>query len=71
MYADVTKQYGCLDCGYFTNVKGNIVKHNQTRRHLEKNQPKRIDVECKHQCKNCLIKYKSQSSLWSHQQKCK
>ena len=71
MYADVTKQYGCIDCGYFTNIKGNIVKHNQTRRHIEKNQVKKIDVECKHQCKNCLKKYKSQSSLWSHQQKCK
>ena len=46
MYADVTKHYGCVDCGYFTNVKGNIVKHNKTRRHLEKNQTKSIDLEC-------------------------
>lgn len=71
MYADVTKHYGCVDCGYFTNVKGNIVKHNKTRRHLEKNQTKSIDLECQYQCKICFKKYKSQSSLWSHRQKCK
>ena len=75
MYADVTKNYGCIDCGYFTNIKGNIAKHNKTKRHLEKKQPKKIepdlDVDCKYQCQVCFKKYKSQSSLWSHRQKCK
>ena len=70
MYANVTKHYGCLDCGYFTNIKGNILKHNLTKKHIDKTQPKKITQECKYQCKKCLKKYKSQSSLWYHKQKC-
>ena len=71
MYADVTKKFGCVDCGYFTDLKSNIIKHNKTKKHLLKFQPKQLDTNCKYQCKCCLKQYKSQSSLWSHRQKCR
>lgn len=73
MYSNITKKYGCIDCGYFTDCKGNIEKHNQTGRHIEKKKDivEKVIISCKYQCKNCLKKYKSQSSLWSHNQICK
>jgi hypothetical protein len=71
MNANITQRFGCLKCGYFTNIKCNIEKHNTSKKHIESMKPKILDPNCKHQCKKCLKKYKFQSSLWNHKQDCK
>jgi hypothetical protein len=72
MYADNTKRFGCVDCGYFTDVKCNIYKHNQTKSHKKKLEPLSIinDEDCSYKCKNCNNMYKCKSGLWRHNQKC-
>ena len=39
MYADDIKRFGCIDCGYFTDLKYNIKKHNLTTMQKSKTQP--------------------------------
>jgi hypothetical protein len=70
MFADVTQRFGCLDCGYFTNVKCNIERHVQTSGHKEKILSKSHNSDRKYQCLSCSKIYKSQSGLWSHKKKC-
>jgi hypothetical protein len=71
MYADTLKRFGCIDCGYFTDVNGNLNRHKQTKAHIEKMIPKTLDENCKFQCVVCFKKYLAQSSLWSHNRICK
>jgi hypothetical protein len=71
MFANVRERYGCVDCGYFTNLNSNIKRHKLSRNHLLKISPEVIDPLCKYQCKVCCKKYTSHSGLWSHNQKCK
>jgi len=71
MYANVTERFGCIDCGYFTDVNQSIKRHMLSKRHLLKKNPVQVDVTTKYQCKICDKKYKSQPGLWLHNQKCK
>jgi lipopolysaccharide export LptBFGC system permease protein LptF len=71
MYANIKERYGCVDCGYFTDVNCNIKRHMLSKPHLLKIEPTKVDLLCKHQCKICDKKYNSQQGLWSHNQKCK
>jgi hypothetical protein len=71
MFANVREKFGCIDCGYFTDVNCNIKRHMLSKQHIEKLKPIEIDPLCKHQCEICNKKYKNQSGLWSHNQKCK
>jgi hypothetical protein len=71
MFAKVREEFGCIDCAYFTDVNFSIKRHMLSKQHIEKLKHKEIDPLCKHQCKLCNKQYKSQSGLWSHNQKCK
>jgi hypothetical protein len=71
MYANVKERFGCIDCGYFTNVNFSIKRHMLSKQHLLKKNPVQDDVTTKHQCKICDKIYKSQQGLWSHNKKCK
>jgi CHAT domain-containing protein len=72
MYAGTLKRFGCVECGYFTDVNGNINRHNLTKSHIDRMMtPKVLDEDCKYQCVVCFKKYTNQSSLWSHNIKCK
>ena len=71
MFANIRERYGCIDCRYFTNINANIKRHKLSKQHVLKMTPTELDPSCKHQCKTCNKKYKSQSGLWLHNQKCK
>jgi hypothetical protein len=70
MFADVRQRFGCVDCGYFTNIKCNIEKHVISSSHKEKMISDSITFNRKYQCVSCAKIYKSQSGLWSHKKKC-
>ena len=70
MYSDRQERYCCIDCGYFSNRKCNIVRHNLSKSHMERMLPRWMDPMCKYQCKLCNKKYKRQSSLWYHNKSC-
>jgi len=65
------KKFGCIDCGYYTNLGSNIKRHNLSKNHLLKISPEVEDPSCKYQCKVCYKIYNSQPGLWSHNKKCK
>ena len=71
MFANVQERFCCIDCGYFSDVKCNIKRHLLSKKHLSKTIPIEVDPLWKHQCEICNKKYKSQSGLWLHNQKCK
>jgi hypothetical protein len=70
-YNIIEEIFGCIECNYFTNVKQDIDNHNISKAHIEKSQPRILNIDCKHQCIECLKICKSQPSLWNHKRKCK
>ena len=69
MYADNTKRFGCIDCGYFTNIKCNIKKHNLTLLHKKNGIEDKQNILL-NQCKVCNKLYKCRSGLWRHNKSC-
>jgi len=72
MFANVRSRLCCIDCKYFTDINCNLQKHLKSKKHLNKiDKSNGLDLSCKYQCTICFNKYKGQSGLWQHSQKCK
>jgi hypothetical protein len=70
--------YECSICDYKCSRKYDLERHLTTKKHIlremelktPQNASKRVNCEEKHKCE-CGFKYKTQSGLWKHKQKCK
>ena len=58
-------RFTCDKCNYFTNYNNDYKKHLLSIKHNNQQ-----TIECNFECKNCNKKYKGQSGLWKHNQKC-
>jgi transposase-like protein len=69
--ATTLKPYFCTPCGYPCNRKSNLIKHQATKKHLDKIQNKVVVEIGEYKCKNCVRTYNSNQGLWAHNKKCK
>ena len=67
----IEKPFCCIPCSYFCNRKSNLLKHQATKKHLDKIQNTVAVEEGEYKCKNCVKTYKSNQGLWAHNKKCK
>lgn len=61
-------KYNCFTCNYIFSNRSNMNKHMQSTKHLSR---VNNEDELNYVCKVCNKKYKCQSGLWKHNQKCK
>ena len=59
------KKYNCEKCNFITNNHTNYENHLLTKKHNNQQ-----TIECNFECKICNKKYKCNSGLWRHNQKC-
>ena len=59
------KKYSCEKCNFITKKHNNYENHLLTKKHNNQQ-----TIECNFECKICNKKYKCQSGLWRHNQKC-
>lgn len=69
--ANIRSRYCCITCNYFSDKNVNLKKHISSKKHIDKVKPNEFDETCKYQCIICNKKYKGQSGLFYHNQKCK
>ena len=60
-----TIKFCCEKCNYYTNYNNDYKKHLLSKKHNNQQ-----TIECNFECKSCNKKYKGQSGLWKHNQKC-
>ena len=61
----------CVPCGYPCKSKSHLIKHETTKKHIDKIENPDAVVEGGFKCKNCDKIYKSNPGLWAHNKKCK
>ena len=61
----------CRECGYFTDVKTNLNKHLNSKKHALNATLSTIVFPCDNICKNCDKRYNTHSGLWKHLKSCK
>ena len=59
------KKYSCEKCNFITKKHNNYENHLLTKKHNNQQ-----TIECNFECKICNKKYKCNSGLWRHNQKC-
>ena len=63
-------KYCCETCLYYTNLKQNFTKHNESAKHKKKMLPNNDNV-CAFHCELCNTYVKTKSGLWKHKKTCK
>ena len=63
-------KYCCETCLYYTNLKQNFTKHNESAKHKKKIQPNSDHAGTFH-CELCKTYVKTKSGLWKHKKTCK
>ena len=69
--SSIEKPFCCIPCSYFCSRKSNLLKHQATKKHLDKIQNTVVVEDGEYKCKNCVKTYKSNQGLWAHNKKCK